>query len=398
LTYSRFGVFFIKALYDAYFSLCFIYTPNSTFVIRFLATKTFSTYKISRGQQYTISLLLIMVVAGSSFLLSGLIGYKVVAYLLLVTLSVIALFCDIVPVILSAVVSALVWNFFFIPPRYTFHISTTEDVFLFTMYFVIAVLHAILMYKIKQLQKLALEREEKNNTLKLYNTLLNSLSHELKTPIATIIGASDNLLTANGKLTAENKQSLLLDISVASLRLNQQVQNLLNISRLESGTIQLKKDWCDINELIYKTIDRLGEYSKHHVLNIELLDNLPLFKLDEGLMEQVLYNLIFNAITYTPEASIITIKAECKEHKYCIITIEDDGQGFPESEITKVFDKFYRLDHSKTGGTGLGLSIAKGFVEAHGGTILLENAALGGARFIITIPTEVSYANELKNE
>ena len=331
-------------------------------------------------------------------MLSGLIGYKVVAYLLLVTLSVIALFCDIVPVILSAVVSALVWNFFFIPPRYTFHISTTEDVFLFTMYFVIAVLHAILMYKIKQLQKQTLEREEKNNTLKLYNTLLNSLSHELKTPIATIIGASDNLLTANGKLTAENKQSLLSDISVASLRLNQQVQNLLNISRLESGTIQLKKDWCDISELIYKTIDRLGEYSKHHVLNIELLDNLPLFKLDEGLMEQVLYNLIFNAITYTPEASIITIKAECKEHKYCTITIEDDGQGFPESEIGKVFDKFYRLDHSKTGGTGLGLSIAKGFVEAHNGTILLENAALGGARFVITIPTEVSYANELKNE
>jgi len=339
----------------------------------------------------------VLFISGICFSLYGVIGYKVVAYILLVTLSIIALFCDIIPVVLSAILSALIWNYFFIPPRYTFHIGTTEDFFLFIMYFVIAVVHAVLMYKIKQIQKIALEREEKANTLKLYNTLLNSLSHELRTPIATIIGASDNLLAANGNLSDGSKKSLLSEISVASLRLNQQVQNLLNMSRLESGTIQLKKDWCDINELVYKTTDRLGEYSKHHVLDIQLNDDLPLFRLDEGLMEQVLYNLVFNAITYTPEASIITIKARCKG-KQCIITVEDDGPGFPEEEIQKVFDKFYRIDHSKTGGTGLGLSIAKGFVEAHKGTIVLENAPLGGALFTITIPTEVSYANELKNE
>jgi two-component system sensor histidine kinase KdpD len=316
----------------------------------------------------------------------------------LVTLSVVALFCDIVPVILSAVLSALIWNFFFIPPRFTFHITTTEDAFLFIMYFVIAVLHTVLMYKLKQMQKLALEREEKASTLRLYNTLLNSLSHELKTPIATIIGASDNLLTTNGNLSEKNKRSLLTEISIASLRLNQQVQNLLNMSRLESGTIRLKKDWCDLNELIYKTVDRLGDYSKNHVMDIEIPSNLPLFKLDEGLLEQVLYNLTYNAITYTPEASVVTIKALNIEQQRCEITIEDNGQGFPESEIGKVFDKFYRLDHSKTGGTGLGLSIAKGFVEAHNGTITLENAPLGGALFTITIPAEVSYPNELKNE
>jgi two-component system sensor histidine kinase KdpD len=255
-----------------------------------------------------------------------------------------------------------------------------------------------LMYKLKQVQKLALEKEERASTLKLYNTLLSSLSHELKTPIATIIGASDNLLIANGNLTEQNKRTLLSDISIASLRLDQQVQNLLNMSRLESGTIQLKKDWCDLNELVYKTLDRLGEYSKHHVLDVRLPDNLPLFKLDEGLMEQVLYNLIYNAITYTPDGSIITIQAANKGHQFCEITIEDNGKGFPESEINKVFDKFYRLDHSKTGGTGLGLSIAKGFVEAHKGTVTLENAPLGGALFTISIPSEVSYSNELKNE
>lgn len=343
------------------------------------------------------SILLVLLISGICFSLYDVIGYKVVAYILLMTLSVIALFCDIIPVVLSAILSALSWNYFFIPPRYTFHIGTTEDLFLFIMYFVITIVHGVLMYQIKQIQKLAIEREERASTLKLYNTLLNSLSHELRTPIATIIGASDNLLTSNGKLPEQSKQSLLSEISLASLRLNQQVQNLLNMSRLESGTVKLKIDWCDINELVYKTIDRLGENSKHYVLDVELPDDLPFFKLDEGLMEQVLYNLVSNAVTYTPEASVITIKAQSKEQQ-CIITIEDNGPGFPETEINKVFDKFYRIDHSKTGGTGLGLSIAKGFVEAHKGSITLENAPLGGALFTITIPTEVSYANELKNE
>lgn len=283
---------------------------------------------------------MIVVVSAIAFSLSGIIGYKVVAYLLLVSLSIVAVFCDIVPVVISAVCSALIWNYFFIPPRFTFHISSAEDVFLFTMYFVIALLHAVLMFKLKQVQKIAIEKEEKAATLKLYNTLLNSLSHELKTPIATIIGASDSLLTSNGSLSEHNKTNLLSEISIASLRLNQQVQNLLNMSRLESGAVQLKKDWCDIAELIYKTIDSLGQSSRHNIMDVSIPNNLPLFKIDGGLMEQVLYNLISNAITYTPENSIITVKAKCREKQYCVITVEDSGSGFPESEIHKVFDKF----------------------------------------------------------
>lgn len=352
---------------------------------------------IRKQNQYIISIILVLLVSGISYSLLGFIGYKVVAYILLVTLSILALFFDIIPVLLSALLSALIWDFFFIPPRYTFQVGTTEDSFLLIMYFIIAMLHAVLTYKIKQIQKEALQKEEKANTLKLYNTLLNSLSHELRTPIATIIGATDNLLMNDNKLSEENKESLLSEISVASLRLNQQVENLLNMSRLESGFIQLKKDWCDINELIYTSVKRLEENLKHHLLNIEITDNLPLFKLDEGLMEQVLYNLINNAIIYTPADSTIVIKADCIDHT-CMIRIEDNGAGFPAEEIGRAFDKFYRLKYSKTGGTGLGLSIAKGFVEAHNGSITLENAPLGGALFTITIPTEISYINDLKNE
>jgi two-component system sensor histidine kinase KdpD len=200
-----------------------------------------------------------------------------------------------------------------------------------------------------------------------------------------------------GKLTEENKINLLTEISLASLRLNQQVENLLNMSRLESGFIQPKKDWCDVNEVIYASIKHLEDPSEEHIIEVQVKDNLPLFKLDIGLMEQVLYNLINNAVIYTPANSTITINADCVDDT-CIIIVEDNGKGFPEEEIEKVFEKFYRLKYSKTGGTGLGLSIAKGFVEAQNGTIKLENSSTGGAKFTIIIPTETSYIKDLKNE
>jgi two-component system sensor histidine kinase KdpD len=114
-------------------------------------------------------------------------------------------------------------------------------------------------------------------------------------------------------------------------------------------------------------------------------------------MEQVLYNLIYNATIYTPKGTRILVFADCIEEKL-ILDIEDNGPGFPAGEVANVFDKFYRLKDSKTGGTGLGLSIVKGFVEAHGGIISVQNKAPHGARFIIELPVETSYLNNLKNE
>jgi two-component system sensor histidine kinase KdpD len=265
------------------------------------------------------------------------------------------------------------------------------------MYFIIAMVHAVLTYKIRQVQKDARKKEEKANTLKLYNTLLNSLSHELRTPIATIIGASDNLIMNATRLTEDNKTNLVSEISLASLRLNQQVENLLNMSRLESGFIQAKKDWCDVNELIYASIKRIEDHSQEHVINVEVKETLPLFKLDFGLMEQVVYNLINNAVIYTPAKSVITITADC-HHENLMIVIEDNGSGFPLHEREKVFEKFYRLKYSRTGGTGLGLSIAKGFIEAHHGTITLQSSSSGGAKFVTQIPAETSYLSHLKDE
>ncbi|MEI6815985.1 MAG: ATP-binding protein [Bacteroidota bacterium] len=383
-----------------------------------MALESIFTKNYSKKKHYIIAPFIVVIIGLICFLLSDFLGYKVVSYILLVTVSLLAMFFDIFPVLIAALISALIWDYFFIPPRFTLNVGNNEDTLMLAMYFVVALVNAVLTYKLRQMEKLARQREEKANTIKLYNVLLNSLSHELKTPIATIIGSTDNLLTDGNKLTEENKTILLKEISIASVRLNEQVENLLNMSRLESGYIKPKLDWCDVDELVHSVVNRIEDKSRNHQLIIKVNESLPLFKLDFGLMEQVLYNLLINAINYTPSGTTITVIADCTQQikghfvgddhhpdskrdsvkNSLILEISDSGIGFPEDEIEQVFDKFYRLKNSKTGGTGLGLSIAKGFVEAHNGTINLTNTQGGGALFVVTIPSEISYLNRQRNE
>lgn len=310
--------------------------------------------------------------------------------------SVIAMMFEILPVLLTAALSAVIWNFFFIPPLYTFHINDAQDLLMFLLYFVIALVNTVLTFKIREAEKKARDKEEKEKELKLYNTLLNSLSHELRTPIATILGSVDTLKESKDKLSTSNQNELLDEIGIAGNRLNRQVENILNMSRLESGMLKPKQDWTDLNELINSIIQKMVSKNEHEII-FQSNENLPLFKIDSGLTEQILYNLLHNAIQYTPTKT--NIKFEVKhENENCVIIVSDNGKGFPEKEISLVFDKFYRLPNTKAGGSGLGLSIAKGFTEAQNGKIKLENNQQGGAKFTVIIPVETTYLNNLKNE
>lgn len=337
--------------------------------------------------QLGIGLGLIALIALPSYFASGFIGYRVVALLLLLAVSALAMLFEIVPVLITALVSALVWNFFFIPPIFTLHIGEPEDALMALMYFVVALINVVLTTKIRQYEKETRDKQERENVIKLYNTLLNSLSHELRTPIATVIGAVDTIKENRSRLSESQEQELLNEAGIAGARLNRQVENLLNMSRLESGTLTLKRDWCDVNELIFSVLQE--NQPVDHRFDFTGQEKLPLFNLDRGLLEQVLQNLVHNALQHTPIGSTIAIRASQQKNN-CVITVADDGPGFPAAEMEYVFDKFYRLRHSRTGGTGLGLSIAKGYVEAHGGKIVLENLPGKGAQFTISIPAEAS--------
>lgn len=323
-------------------------------------------------------------------------GYRTVALLLLLTVSLIAMLFDALPVLTAAILSALIWNFLFIPPIFTFHISNAEDLLMFLLYFFIAMVNAVLTLKIRNEKKKARDKEEKENAIKLYNTLLNSLSHELRTPIATIIGVVDTLKEHNDKITKSNQEALLHEIEIAGIRLNRQVENLLNMSRVETGMIKLNSDWCDVNELINAVIQKLTVTYTQTII-FEPSDDLPLLKFDRGLLDHVIQNLLYNAILYTPDDAVIVITAAYLSDS-CVIKVSDNGPGIPESDIDRIFDKFYRLPQSKTGGSGLGLSIVKGCIEAHQGTTKVENNLSGGVTFTIAFPAEASYINRLKNE
>ena len=349
--------------------------------------KLIKKFKLTWWLQYLVGIGSILLISLISFLLSNIIGYHVVALILLLAVSVLAMFLETLPVVITAIASALIWNFLFIPPKTTFNITTPQDALLFLMYFVIAVMNAVFTSRLREVEAIARKREAKEKTLQLYNTLLNSLSHELKTPISTIIGAIDTLKNNSEKISEVNKSDLYHEIDLAGNRLHRQVNNLLSMSRLESELFKLQLDWYDLKEIIHGVIERNRKES--HPIFFNSSEEIPLFKIDGVLMEQVFHNIVHNAIEYSPAGTIITIDLEGMQKGFKV-EISDTGPGFPEDKLERVFEKFYRLPHTATGGTGLGLSIAKGFVRAHNGTITLENLTTGGAKFIIEIPAEMA--------
>jgi two-component system, OmpR family, sensor histidine kinase KdpD len=351
-------------------------------MLRFLMTR------LDIRKQMQWSFIAVFLVSAICFAFSSYIDYRVVAFLLLLTVSLIAVCFDIVPVLFSAILSASIWNFFFIKPLFTFHVHTTEDAILFIMYFVIALINGILTYKIRQVEKAARLKEERANSVKLYNTILNSLSHELRTPLAAIIGATDNL-QQNANLSPFDKQQLISEISKASLRLNQQVENLLNISRLESGHIQPKPDWCDITELVHEIVTRVEENNPKRKIHISIRQDIPICYIDKGMLDQVLYNLLNNAAIHSDPDVPISISAQCVADLLEFI-IEDGGKGLNGVNPEEVFNKFSR-EQSLKAGSGLGLSIVKGFTEALGGSVHLD--AGENTKFIITFPVKTSFIN-----
>ena len=166
------------------------------------------------------------------------------------------------------------------------------------------------------------------------------------------------------------------------------VDNLLNMTRLESGVIKPELEWCDVRDLLESAIETEREAVNGRTLNLEVPDRLPIVLLDHALVEQAVAKLVANAGSYTPAHAQIEITARCHEGAL-LISVSDRGPGIPPGEQERLFEKFYRGDQTKTGGLGLGLSIARGFVEAHGGTVIAENRPEGGARFTITLPARM---------
>jgi two-component system sensor histidine kinase KdpD len=492
----------------------------------------------SRISHYLLAAFFTILTAVIFYPLKEYIGYQIVAFGLLFTVSILALFVGIGPVLLSATLSALIWDYFFLPPPFTLHVNELEDVLMLIMYFIIALIGGVMTSRVRKQERLSRERELRTNALyqltkelsmtsgideviktsvkyirkyskldcsvilqggnnmldksvkpdnslklseaelstaewsfqhsreagrftstlpsteftfyplngnklrlgvvitkqikplsgdeeafwdayrtqisnalereflndiartasvldesdKLYKSLFNSISHELRIPVATIMGASDTLLS--GEYDTDTNMHLYAEINKASERLNRLIDNLLNMSRLESGRITPKPDWHDVHDLANKVIEVLKNELEKFKLEVSIPDDMPLVKIDFGLMDHVLHNLVLNATQYSPPGTTLGIKM-FYDHRNFVIQVMDRGPGFPPGELQYVFNKFYRLEGSISGGTGLGLSIVRGFVQAHNGNVKIENRKNGGSVVTVNIPTEIPDLNNI---
>ncbi len=226
-------------------------------------------------------------------------------------------------------------------------------------------------------------------TERLRNTLLSSVSHDLRTPLASITGAASTLLDNGGTLPLATQQELMTTIVDESERLNHLLTNLLDMTRLEAGTINIHKEWQPVEEVIGAALTHLNTQLQGRCVQTALPADLPLVALDSVLIEQVLTNLLENAIKYTPPGSPLDISAQ-QTGNAVTLQIADHGPGLPVAMQQRVFDKFYRLQPNEPQhGSGLGLTICRGIIEAHGGHIWATNRTDGpGAVFAFTLPLD----------
>ncbi len=220
----------------------------------------------------------------------------------------------------------------------------------------------------------------------LERALLNSISHDLRTPLVSIIGALSSLRDENLQINDERKQALLSGAWDEAERLNRFVGNLLDMTRVEAGELRMQKVPCDVQDLIGCALAALEQKLEGREVKVMLAEKMTLVSMDMVLMNQVVVNLLDNALKYTPAWSSIEITAQSHD-QHLLIEVLDRGPGIPEHDLKRVFDKFYRLPVPEgVRGTGLGLSICKGIVEAHGGNIWAENRTGGGLRIAIQLP------------
>ena len=291
------------------------------------------------------------------------------------------------PAVWTSIFSVLVFDFFLIPPYLTLGVEDLQYLFTFAGFLSVGLMTSELMMKTKEQAEKTRQLELLRATEKLQTALLNSISHDLRTPLASIIGSISMLLQDAPSLDEETIRELLQDAFGESHRLNRLVGNLLDMTRLEAGALNLSFKSCELRDVLGVSLQELKEKLDGRQVRIQIPQDLPEIVADFSLIVKVFVNLIDNAVKYSPEESPISISAKVQEGTIKV-EISDEGLGVPEKDLKQIFEKFYRTSNAEQiKGIGLGLSISKGIVEAHKGEIWAENKpGEKGTKFIILLP------------
>ncbi len=506
----------------------------------------------SAPKEYIIAVAIASIVAGLASLLPQFVGYQSDGMILLFTTTLLALYFGRGPVLVAGFVSGLLWNFLYIPPRFSFAIDSTADGIMFGLYFVISIVTAILTNRAKTQERAVRYREERTSALyhlaknlaaagtkdevlrhavhhigrtfsadvvffvehdgelldnelhssstarmdedvqdkeytnaawvfgnqktagrftstlpnsefyftplsspreqygvlgvrlrgaifpldqktllenfvsqissaleretlkeeaqkthlkeeseRLHTTLLNSISYDIRQPLAEMSLAASGLADDDIADNPEARMKLSESLRKSSARLNHLVENLLDITRISADDINLHTEWCDMSDLVGVVMARLRRELSEHIVNVEIPSDFARLEMDFVLMEQALVNILQNAVQHASQETPIKIAVSKQAHTGKLkgvkeemrLVIADGGPGLPSDALEQIFEKFYRAPGAETEGTGLGLAVTKGIIEAHDGTIVAENRKQGGLKFVITLPMRVMAAD-----
>jgi len=288
--------------------------------------------------------------------------------------------------ILCSVLCVLLFDVVFVPPRGTLTVDDTQYLLTFVILLLVALIISNLNQNLRAEAAAKATLEVEAETERLRNTLLASISHDLRTPLAVMMGASSTLATRDAQLSSHDRVQLARSIVDQSRELTGRITKLLQMTRLEVGNFPLAKDWVAVDEILASVLSTLAGPLDSYRVVIDLPTDLPLLHADASLLEQVLTNLLENVTRHTPTGTLISVGGRTTSAHF-EMEISDRGPGIENTELNRVFEKFHRhATQSGVGGVGLGLTICRAIIELHGGRIWAQSELHKGTTIRFTIP------------
>lgn len=311
-----------------------------------------------------------------------------VAMVYLIAVVIVALRFPRGPAVAASLLCVAAFDFLFVPPQGMLTVDDIQYLLTFAIMLAVALIISRLVESIRRQSSAQAALEIAAETERIRSALLASISHDLRTPLAVMAGASSSLAESGDRLTAAERHGLAKSIFDQAREMSEHVAKVLQMTRLELGAIKLGRDWASLGEIVGTVLARLEEQMAAHRIILELPDDLPLVRVDATLIEQVLANLLENCAKHTPPGTVVRVRVQRRGGEI-VVSVEDYGGGLSDRDVERVFAKFHRgsIEGAATG-IGLGLAISRAIVRLHAGQAWAERLPAGGTAFRFTLPLE----------